>query len=598
MKNATTVRLVLAVGVIAEGLAAVAPGGYAYASPQDTYRVIEGSADMQDVFSSEVSVKEESVFRVDTADDLRRAFYEQSLELNNTFFLSINASLDLKQAIQQRDIGLIACQWSYQLPVDKDGKSVSTEYVLHMFTVEYRDDIKVLQAFRNSELADKLAANELALLKKAEQVVADIIKPGMDEYEKVLAVHDYLVLNGKYVSETDNPQIRASLHNAEGILMYGMGVCSSYASNMCLLLGMVDIECIFVTGIGQNKSGLSELHAWNKVKIDGAWYNIDTTWDDPTPDRAGVVSYAYFCLTDKALSVNHTWDNSLYPVADSGYHNYYNINDLLSRDYSQFKSIITREVNKQKNNSEVILAMYVENYDASTYDLGFIFDLLPNAQKVQHTKITGGSGEFTLNILQEGGRTAGAPNLATASEWARPIIGDAYNKNLIPSDVQGNYQNIITRAEFCRMAVKWIEYASGKSIDSVLAAKGLNRAPGVFSDTNDPDILAAYALGVISGTLAPTAENPGLFTPNGQLNREHAAVMIMNTCRLLGMTGDNIPDAGFADMDDASGWAHAGINFVRARGIMSGVGNNTFSPMAAYTREQSIATFNNIHLNP
>jgi hypothetical protein len=49
-------------------------------------------------------------------------------------------------------------------------------------------------------------------------------------------------------------------------------------------------------------------------------------------------------------------------------------------------------------------------------------------------------------------------------------------------------------------------------------------------------------------------------------------------------------------MNRAESWAVNGINFVRAHGIMSGDGTN-FNPGRVYTRQESIATFNNIKYN-
>jgi Leucine-rich repeat (LRR) protein len=181
-----------------------------------------------------------------------------------------------------------------------------------------------------------------------------------------------------------------------------------------------------------------------------------------------------------------------------------------------------------------------------------------------------------------------APNLNTASSWTRDGINDAYNKGFIPTDIQNHYQNVITRQGFCRMAVRWLEYATGKTIDTVLSERNLSRHPNPFRDTNDPYILAAFALGITAGTSSNT------FTPNGQFTREQAATMIMNTCRAIGVNVSNPPASGFADMNTVSSWAVNGVNFARANGIMQGTGNNNFSPKGTYTREQSIVTFSNI----
>jgi len=176
----------------------------------------------------------------------------------------------------------------------------------------------------------------------------------------------------------------------------------------------------------------------------------------------------------------------------------------------------------------------------------------------------------------------------SASKWARDGITDAITKGFVPAEIQNNYTDIITRQEFCRMAVQWVEYATGKSIDSFLSEQGVSRDPNAFIDTNDPYILAAFALGITSGV------GGNLFDPIGQFSREQAATMIMNTCRAIGVNVGNPPESGFSDMGSAASWALDGINFVRANGIMQGTGDNKFSPNSTYTREQSIITLNNI----
>jgi hypothetical protein len=180
-------------------------------------------------------------------------------------------------------------------------------------------------------------------------------------------------------------------------------------------------------------------------------------------------------------------------------------------------------------------------------------------------------------------------NLDSASGWAHGHITAAIGKGFVPADIQDQYTGTITRAEFCRMAVKWVEYALGKNIDAVLAEQGKSRDANAFTDTNDTDILAAFALGITSG------RGGGLFDPGGQFSREQAATMIMNTCRAIGANIENPEPFGFADIGTAAGWAVNGINFVGTNGIMSGIGGGNFGPDGMYTREQSIATFNNVN---
>ena len=54
-----------------------------------------------------------------------------------------------------------------------------------------------------------------------------------------------------------------------------------------------------------------QLHAWNLVLLDGKWYHLDTTWNDPVPDRDNEVSYTYYLRTDEQMGRDHTWVKSI-----------------------------------------------------------------------------------------------------------------------------------------------------------------------------------------------------------------------------------------------------------------------------------------------
>jgi len=194
------------------------------------------------------------------------------------------------------------------------------------------------------------------------------------------------------------------------------------------------------------------------------------------------------------------------------------------------------------------------------------------------------------NITDEECESTPSDPLASASEWARDGIQSALAKGFVPVDLRSNYKDVITRAEFCQMAISYLEHATGKDIETVMLEMGVAPEPNVFTDTDAPYILAAHALGVTNGT------GNNMFTPDGFFSREQAAAMILNVCRVLGKSVENAPSCRLEDMDDASAWAIEGINYCVANGLMSGTGNNSFSPKQVFTREQSILVFNNIPL--
>lgn len=62
--------------------------------------------------------------------------------------------------------------------------------------------------------------------------------------------------------------------------------------------------------------------------------------------------------------------------------------------------------------------------------------------------------------------------------------------------------------------------------------------------------------------------------------------------RLAAVMGKPMPGTAptFSDNNSISSWASDAVGNVQVAEIMRGVGNNTFSPKADYTREQSIVT--------
>lgn len=117
-----------------------------------------------------------------------------------------------------------------------------------------------------------------------QEIISKISKDSMTEVEKVRAVNDYIVANTAYTDQTNS-----SPHSAYTVLAEHGGVCQGYALLAHSMLQKLGIETKYIVGyVGQ------EGHAWNLVKLDGQWYHLDTTWNDPVPDRKGAIRYQYF----------------------------------------------------------------------------------------------------------------------------------------------------------------------------------------------------------------------------------------------------------------------------------------------------------------
>lgn len=165
-----------------------------------------------------------------------------------------------------------------------------------------------------------------------------------------------------------------------------------------------------------------------------------------------------------------------------------------------------------------------------------------------------------------------------ASEWAVPELNDALNYALIPTSLENkDFTSNISRAEFAAVAVRMYEKVSMKS------AEPTNKNP--FSDTNDSEILKAYALGITNGTSETT------FEPNSLITRQEMATMMVRALSKAGVSITvNLNKVNkFADHNKIDSWALNGVYFMSNIGIIKGKGNNTFDVLGNATREEALA---------
>lgn len=175
--------------------------------------------------------------------------------------------------------------------------------------------------------------------KKAKEIIEKYITADMTEYEKEKVIHDYLVNNIQY----DNTFSQSS-YSAYGALIKGRAVCQGYAEAAELLFFICGIDSYVATGDADNGSGLQG-HAWNIVKIDGDYYHLDITWDDPISSTGeNILRYDYFNLTDKEMSKDHRWE----PVANisctSDKYNYFNYNNMRIESQNDLKEAIKNNI--------------------------------------------------------------------------------------------------------------------------------------------------------------------------------------------------------------------------------------------------------------
>lgn len=123
------------------------------------------------------------------------------------------------------------------------------------------------------------------------------------DYEKIKNVHDFIINHTQYYYQYEDDWTYATDYTA---LVNQLTVCQGYAMLFQKFMEEMGIESYIVS----SKAG-GDNHAWNIVKLDGQYYQVDCTWDD-----TGKSKYQYFLRGNNIKS--HTYNGKL-PIAPNNY---------------------------------------------------------------------------------------------------------------------------------------------------------------------------------------------------------------------------------------------------------------------------------------
>lgn len=146
----------------------------------------------------------------------------------------------------------------------------------------------------------------------------ELIDESMSPIEKALTIHDFIVADIEYSSERyETNTLQSEDYNMLGVVVRKKAVCQGYAEAYYYYMKKLGIPCELVS---------SSNHAWNQIQLDGKWYQVDCTWDDPTWDVPGRVQHTYFLKSDSFWSADagagsggHHWNNKKYDCTDTQY---------------------------------------------------------------------------------------------------------------------------------------------------------------------------------------------------------------------------------------------------------------------------------------
>lgn len=117
--------------------------------------------------------------------------------------------------------------------------------------------------------------------------ILSMINDSWSDCEKVVFVHDYIVSNSQY-------DTTYSKYDAYSLLVNGTAVCQGYSTAFLAIMERLGIPCTIVACDDIQ-------HEWNAVQVNGKWYHVDCTYDDPTPDKLGQIRHTYCLVSHNKL---------------------------------------------------------------------------------------------------------------------------------------------------------------------------------------------------------------------------------------------------------------------------------------------------------
>lgn len=125
----------------------------------------------------------------------------------------------------------------------------------------------------------------------------------MSTLDKIKAFHNHIINKTKY--DQDNT---FESYTAYNLLTSGLSICGGYSDIMSIYLNSLGIKNYKIT---------SKNHIWNLVELDGKWYHLDVTWDDPiASDGKQYLIHNFFIISTEQLltldRLEHNFDRNTY----------------------------------------------------------------------------------------------------------------------------------------------------------------------------------------------------------------------------------------------------------------------------------------------
>ena len=399
-------------------------------------------------------------------------------------------------------------------------------------------------------------------------ILSDLQIEGETDYMKIKKIYQYVGTHFNY------DQTLSKFTDYDG-LTAGTMVCQGYALLTYKLLWRAGIPARIVVGVSSNQP-----HGWNIVKLDGAWYNLDTTWDAADTGTQNTMYWHYFLKNDEDF-VGHVRENSF----DS--ETFRRICPMAKESFSVPSVEITIE-------DKLYSSLTIRN--GVTIRLGTILE--PKSD----TKIHWTSSDPAVVSVEEDGTisslTPGKVNITATAEdttyipgvfpvtavemrncspWAEKELVSYYLRTYYPAALCSDYQKPITRGEFAKL----LEVL----VSSLPQENRSYRYPGSFEDIAESPYWFSIVYATARGMFAGTSEKT--FSPDATLTREQTAKLLCTLLEFFNVSaGTETQTAAFADAETISAWAQQYVDRAVRGGLMQGDGEN-FNPQQPVSREMA-----------
>lgn len=464
-----------------------------------------------------------------------------------------------------------------------------------------------------------------------------------NDLEKVLMLHDYLLLN----THPANPGENGS--GPYQCLVQHKAVCSGYVAGFVQLLNAAGIE---YKQVSKDTGSYYTSHTWVMVNIDGEWYHIDPTNDD----SGDVLNHKWFLRSDSAMKAkgaswsvkagstpkandtsfdNAFWTKTQGEIIKKGGDFYYAEVDKLNGWYGIIKkhdggitgndvsgkgdkTILETEDSVYNAGDKIIQAtngaiIVSDDSDAYIYKVKEatqeVTPQISPSEKVEDVIVNPETGKVSYVVVDKNTgkkRTVDVYTDPTPAEkpsssktksfpftdvtvnpgnWKYESIKYVYEHGYMSgtSDTTFGPSKVLTRGQFAQVL-----YNMEKS-----PAVSYQR---IFSDVPDGKWYSKAITWAAQNKIVSGYSN-GKFGLNDKITREQIAGMMMNYAKFKGMDTSKGADlSAYPDSSSVSGWAKNAVSWAVSAGVISGKkidGVTYLAPKSDATRAECAAIIKN-----